>query len=107
MSSTTRAKTTSETPVDYKALIDDLAALSRDFSAMMSQLKAGAVDGVNDAAEGAIDRLSAQANAIYEKARVQSERSTRALGHQVEEHPIASLLIAFGAGFIASKLFVR
>ena len=107
MNSTTKAKATLETPIDYNALVDDLAALRRDFAAMMSQLKAGTVDGVNDAAENAIGKLSEQASAIYEKARAQSERSARTLGHQVEEHPVASLLIAFGAGFIASKLFIR
>ena len=51
--------------------------------------------------------LSERASRIYDKVAAQSARSTEAISRQVEEQPIASLLIAFGVGFIVSRLLSR
>ena len=96
-----------ETKADFDAVATDLAMLKRDVAALMSQLKSGAVRGAKEAAEDTLDQLSERASRLYDKVAEQGARSTEALSRQVEEQPIASLLIAFGVGFIVSRLLSR
>jgi ElaB/YqjD/DUF883 family membrane-anchored ribosome-binding protein len=96
-----------ETKADFDAVAADLAALKRDMAALMSQLKSGAARGAKEAAENTLDELSDHASRIYDKVAAQGERSAEAISRKVEEQPIASLLIAFGVGFIVSRLLSR
>jgi ElaB/YqjD/DUF883 family membrane-anchored ribosome-binding protein len=96
-----------ETKVDFDAVATDLAMLKRDVAALMSQLKSGAARGAKEAAEETLDQLSERASRLYDKVAAQGARSTEAISRQVEEQPIASLLIAFGVGFIVSRLLSR
>jgi ElaB/YqjD/DUF883 family membrane-anchored ribosome-binding protein len=104
---TTKAKPDVETPADLDAIVNDLAALKRDFASLISQVKSGAFKGASDAAESTLDQLGDRVNHLYDSVAAQGERSVKAIGHQVEERPIMSLLIAFGVGFIASRLMMR
>jgi ElaB/YqjD/DUF883 family membrane-anchored ribosome-binding protein len=107
VNNTTKVKPDAETPADFDAIVDDLAALKRDFAALMSQMRSGSFKGASDAAENAIGQLGARANHFYDSVAAQGERSAKAIGRQVEERPVASLLIAFGIGLIASRLLIR
>ena len=66
-----------------------------------------AADLAKEAAEDTLDQLSERASRLYDKVAAQGARSTEAISRQVEEQPIASLLIAFGVGFIVSRLLSR
>jgi ElaB/YqjD/DUF883 family membrane-anchored ribosome-binding protein len=103
VSSTTKTKP-HDVPGDFDAIVDDLAALRRDFAALMTQMKSGALNGANGAAEQAMGELGDRANHLYDSVTAQGERSVQALGRHVEEQPVMSLLIAFGIGFVASRL---
>jgi ElaB/YqjD/DUF883 family membrane-anchored ribosome-binding protein len=107
MKGTTKATPDSETPIDIAAVADDLAALRHDFAALMSQMKSASFSSGNDAAENAVRQIGDRANRLYDVVAARGERSARALGRQIEEQPIMSLLIAFGVGFVASRLLVR
>ncbi len=107
MNSTAKAKPEVETPPDFHAVVEDLAALRRDFAGLMSQMKSGALKGANAAAEDALGQLGERANHLYESVAAQGQRSAKAIGRQVEEQPVMSLLVAFGVGFIASRLLTR
>lgn len=107
MNSSTKATTSHETQANFDALVDELAALRRDFASMMAQVKSGAIDEVSDAAESALGKLGDQASNVYDKTKSQGQRTAKLIGHQIEEHPLASLLIAFGAGFVASRFLIR
>jgi ElaB/YqjD/DUF883 family membrane-anchored ribosome-binding protein len=107
VNSTTKGKPEIETPADFQAVVEDLAALKRDFAALMSQMKSGALKGANDAAQDALGQLGKRANHLYDSVSAQGERSAKAIGRQIEERPVMSLLIAFGVGFIASRLLTR
>jgi ElaB/YqjD/DUF883 family membrane-anchored ribosome-binding protein len=96
-----------ETKADFDAVATDLAMLKRDVAALMSQLKSGGVRGAKEAAKDTLDQLSERASRLYDKVAEQGARSTEAISRQVEEQPIASLLIAFGVGFIVSRLLSR
>jgi ElaB/YqjD/DUF883 family membrane-anchored ribosome-binding protein len=95
------------TGVDFDAIIRDVAALRQDFADLMSQMKSGAFKGANEAAENILGQLGDKANRLYDNVSAQGQRSVKAIGRQVEERPIVSLLIAFGVGFIASRLLSR
>jgi ElaB/YqjD/DUF883 family membrane-anchored ribosome-binding protein len=107
VNSTTKTTAAHETSMNFDALADDLAALRRDFVAMMAQLKSGAIDEASEAAESTLGKLGDQASNAYDKARSQGRDSAKMIGRQIEEHPLASLLIAFGAGFVASRFLAR
>lgn len=96
-----------DTPVDLDAVVEDLAALRRDVAALLGKLNDGAVRGANAAAEDAIGRLGEQADRLYDDVAARGGRAARLIGRQVEERPVASLLIAFGLGFALSKLLSR
>jgi ElaB/YqjD/DUF883 family membrane-anchored ribosome-binding protein len=107
VNSTTKTKTDAETPADFNAVVDDLAALRRDLAALMSQMKSGAVRGAGDAAENMLGQVGDRANRLYDNVAAQGGRSAKAIGRQVEEQPVMSLLIAFGVGFVASRMLIR
>jgi ElaB/YqjD/DUF883 family membrane-anchored ribosome-binding protein len=107
MNSTTRVNPDTATGVDFDAIIRDVAALRQDFADLMSQMKSGALKGANDAADSILGRLGDNANHLYDNVSAQGQRSVKAISRQVEERPIASLLIAFGVGFVASRLLSR
>jgi hypothetical protein len=44
---------------------------------------------------------------IYESLVAQGKRSGKAIGRQVEEQPVVSLLLAFAVGFCVSRLLSR
>ena len=107
MNTTTKIRPDSATPADFDAIVEDLAALKRDFAALMGHIKSGAFNGTSDAAETVIGELGDRAERLYEGAAAQGKRSAKAIGRQVDAHPIASLLLAFAAGFIASRFLTR
>lgn len=107
MKSTTAAKSDAEMPPDIEAIVDDFAALKRDLATLMSHLKTDTLNGASEAAQGAIGRISDQAESIYESLAAQGKRSGKTIGRQVEEQPVLSLLLAFAVGFCASRLLSR
>src|SRR5271169_5925358 len=92
---------------DLNAIVDDLASLRRDIAALTDHLKIGAVNGAKGAARDAAGHLGEEAERLYGSLAAQGERSMKAIGRQVEEQPIMSLLVAFALGFAGSRWLVR
>src|ERR1041385_4052446 len=86
---------------------DELAALQRDFAALVEGLKTTAVDGAGAAVRASADRVGDGARLLYDRLSAQGERSAKAVGRQIEAQPVLSLLLAFGVGFCASRLLAR
>jgi len=107
MNSTTRVNPETDTGFDFDAIVRDIAALRQDFADLMNQMKSGALKGANGVAENVLGDLSDKANHLYDSVTAQGERSVKAVSRQVEERPMVSLLVAFGVGFIASRLLSR
>jgi ElaB/YqjD/DUF883 family membrane-anchored ribosome-binding protein len=107
MNSTTRVKPETDTTGDLDAIVRDLAALRQEFSDLMSQMKSGAFKGANDAAENILGQLGDRAGHLYDSVTAQGKRSVEAVGRHAEERPVMSLLIAFGIGFVASRLLAH
>jgi ElaB/YqjD/DUF883 family membrane-anchored ribosome-binding protein len=93
--------------VDVGRLVDDLAALRTDFAAVVGQLKSGAVDHASQQAEQLLGQLSDRANALYDTVSEQGTHSIEAVSEQIRARPITSVLLAFGLGFIASRMILR
>jgi len=97
MTETTTSKSkTNGAKHDLDAIRDDLDALKSDLGALLKHVKSGTVDGVSD-----------EAKRLYGKLASQGSESLDAITHHVEEKPLASLLIAFGVGFIAARILSR
>jgi hypothetical protein len=92
---------------DLDAIVSDLAALRRDLAALTDHLKIGAISGAKGAARDAAGHLGDEVERLYGNLAAQGERSMKALGRQVEEQPIMSLLLAFALGFAGSRLLAR
>ncbi len=104
---TAKARRRAEPAANFDTIVDDLGTLKRDLGRLMDQMKSGAVDGASEAAQNLLNQLNERASDIYENLSDQGERSVRAISRQVEERPITSLLVAFGAGMIVSRLLSR
>ena len=103
----TAAKSDVEMPPDIDAIVEDLAALKRDLATLMGHLKTDALNGASEAAQSAIGRIGDRAESLYERLAAQGKRSGKAIGRQVEEQPVVSLLLVFAVGFCASRLLSR
>ena len=106
MTNPTKDKPDADTPANFDAIVDDLAALRRDFAALMSRMNPGVRNGANGTA-GVLDQLGGKAHHLYDNVAAQGERTTKAIARQIEEQPLVSLLIAFGVGVVASRLLSR
>jgi ElaB/YqjD/DUF883 family membrane-anchored ribosome-binding protein len=84
---------------DLSQLVADVQALKRDIAALAGHSRGAAAD--------AASALGAEAQRFYDNVAAQSRRQAEVLGHQVEAHPLASLLIAFGIGFMAGRILPR
>jgi ElaB/YqjD/DUF883 family membrane-anchored ribosome-binding protein len=107
VNSTTKTNSDVEMPADFNAVVEDLGALRRDFAALIGQMKSGAFKGANEAAENVLGELGGRANRLYDSVTARGQRSAKAIGRRVEEQPLVSLLVAFGVGFIASRMLIR
>ena len=94
---------TTEINPELQAIMNDIASLKRDLSGLLHSVKAN----VGADARGVIGHLSDEALDAYHVLAAQSGRSVKAIGHQVEEQPIMSLLLAFSIGFLGSRLLSR
>lgn len=92
---------------DLEAIIEDLAALKRDVTKAMQHVKTLSLDGAMDSAREMADELSEDAADLYKDIEKRGRRTMKVVERQVDDQPIASLLMAFAAGFVISKFFSR
>jgi ElaB/YqjD/DUF883 family membrane-anchored ribosome-binding protein len=97
----------SETADQANRVAEDISALKQDVAALIRQMKDLAMREAGRFSQGAADTISDRASDIYETVSEQSRRGADKLSGHIEEQPITSLLIAFAAGFILSKIVTR
>jgi ElaB/YqjD/DUF883 family membrane-anchored ribosome-binding protein len=78
------------------ALADDIKALQASFAQLAKDLQGTAVNG-------ATERAKQFGSLVASKA----DQSAKLVTHQVEEHPLLSVLIAFGVGVLGGRLLSR
>jgi ElaB/YqjD/DUF883 family membrane-anchored ribosome-binding protein len=92
---------------DLDSIGDDVATLKRDLSRLMEHMKNGTYDVATGSAAAAVERLSNEADTLYRSLADHGNRSMKSISRQVEEQPLASLLVAFGIGLISGRLIGR
>src|SRR4029077_13333352 len=92
---TAKSRRRPQAPAEFDTILAELAGLRRDSARLMEQMKTGAIDGASETAHSLINKLNERASELYENMFDRSERSVEAISRQVEEQPIASLLVAF------------
>jgi ElaB/YqjD/DUF883 family membrane-anchored ribosome-binding protein len=92
---------------EAKRVADDVAALKQDMAALIRQMKETAMREANRFGQDTAERISGRASDLYDTVSDTSKRSADAVTAHVEEQPLSSLLIAFAAGFIFSKILTR
>lgn len=88
---------------DLAILQSDIAALKRDVTSLVEHLKVGATNGAHSAA----DYLDDGARRLYRNVAAEGQRSAKVVGQQIEDHPLATLLIALGVGYIGGRFLSR
>ena len=114
-----------ETGTDVEAIMTDLASLRDGIAALTKHVSnntygasSAAADKIgaeatkaynNMATQGhaAAEKVGAKATRAYNNMAAQGQRSAKMISHQVEEQPLATLLIAFALGFIGSRMLQR
>ncbi len=92
---------------DVEALKEELASLRTDVASLVEAMKSqqtasGASDNMQSE-EGGNEQWN-ELKARIEEARQQSEQISREVSEEVRKHPLASIAIAFGIGYLASKI---
>ena len=59
------------------------------------------------AGHDAAEKLPVRASDLYETVSDASKKAADAVSAHVQEHPLSSVLIAFAAGFVVSKILTR
>ncbi len=88
---------------DLDAITADIERLRKDFTRTMEHVKSGALNAGGNLADSVTD----EAAELYGLMAKKGERTAKAIGKQIEDQPITSLLIAFTAGFFISRLTDR
>ena len=92
-----------ESGTDIQAIMTDLASLRDDIAALTKHVSNNAFD----ASSAAAGQLGAEATKVYNNMAAQGQRSAKMIGQQVEQQPLATLLIAFALGFVGSRMLSR
>jgi len=81
----------------------DIAALRADMSSLIKTLKDAGIDKGREYYDNASDRVHQAGDTVRKRA----NDAYSAVGKEVEEHPLTSVLTAFGTGFVVGMLLDR
>jgi ElaB/YqjD/DUF883 family membrane-anchored ribosome-binding protein len=93
--------------LDLQTITSDIASLKHDFAALTYHLKPAASEKARTAAQSALEQISDKALRAYENLTTKGKCSVKAIGRQVEEQPLISLLLAFAVGFLGGRMLSR
>jgi ElaB/YqjD/DUF883 family membrane-anchored ribosome-binding protein len=96
-----------EVALDLQAITSDIASLKHDLAALTRHLKLAASEKTPTAAQSAVEQISDEASRAYENLTSQGKRAVKAIGRQVEEQPLVSLMLAFAVGFLGGRMLSR
>ena len=93
--------------IDLDTIVADITQLKEDIAKILDHLKTATLDNAIDSASGFAEHLTDEAADLYKGLAKRSQKTAKAITRQVEDQPGTSLLIAFAAGFILSRLMSR
>lgn len=89
-------------------LKEDINRLSKDVSALLNALKQSGLDRADEARETfdkELERRREEIRRNMTEAKARGESAAASLEEEVTLHPMRSVLLAFGVGYVAAKLF--
>jgi ElaB/YqjD/DUF883 family membrane-anchored ribosome-binding protein len=92
---------------ELDSLKSDIGRLSRDVSALLSVFKQAGTDqvgGVKESLDEEVARRRDEIIASFQQVQDRGESTAASLEEEVIRHPMRSVLIAFGIGYLASKV---
>ncbi len=92
---------------EVDALKNDIAQLRKDIAGLTSAVKDAAADKVDEGKAQARDKIHTAWEALegkLDEALGQGREGVRHVEQKIGEHPTASVLAAFGVGFLIAKL---
>jgi ElaB/YqjD/DUF883 family membrane-anchored ribosome-binding protein len=84
-------------------LKSDIADLRDDVASLVKTLKDAGIEQGREAYNRAYERARHARDSVRE----QADEAYSAIGREVEEHPLTSVLAAFGTGFVVGMLLDR
>lgn len=102
-----RKKLGSVNTPDIEAIADDLAALKRDVAKALQHVKSLSLDDTLESARDMADELTDDVADLYKDLQKKGRKTAKVVERQLEDQPVAGLLMAFAAGILISKLFFR
>jgi ElaB/YqjD/DUF883 family membrane-anchored ribosome-binding protein len=88
---------------EFGTVKDDLVKLRADIANLSAALKELTSETVHDQ----IDSLKSRIDRLTGDAKIQGRQALDEVADRIEEHPLSSVLIAFGVGILLGKLFDR
>jgi ElaB/YqjD/DUF883 family membrane-anchored ribosome-binding protein len=88
---------------EFSAVKDDLAKLRADITNLSAAIKELTSDRLHEQ----IDSLKGRIDRVTHDAKDQGRQALDDLADHIEERPVSSVLIAFGAGILLGRLFDR
>ena len=88
---------------EFDILKDDLVKLRGDIANLSAALKETTSETVHEQVEA----IRARLDGIAGDARVQGRQALDGLADQIEERPLASIMVAFGVGILLGRLLDR
>ncbi len=93
---------------DVETLKEELARLRTDMAALVEAMKKNTGSTSKSSSKPAKDEIDSgqweNLKAKIEEARNQGEVINREISGEVRKHPLASIAIAFGVGYLASRI---
>ena len=85
---------------DIDALREDIAALKADLATAVETMRNNSASTVS----GLAQQISDEASALDREVADRGTKATHAIENKVEEQPLTSVMLAFGLGYIISRL---
>lgn len=92
---------------EVDTLKEDIAKLSGDIADVLGVLKklgAGKIDAVRESLDGEAEKYGEDIRQAYEGAKARGETAADSLEAEITLHPLRSVLVAFGVGYVVAKL---
>ncbi len=85
------------------SLQEDIGALKRDVTRLVSHLQSGAVN----TAQSAVAQLDDRAQRLYKNLSATGGQSVKSIGRGIEKKPVIAILVALGIGYLGGRLLSR
>ena len=95
--------TTRNLESEFDVIKDDLVKLREDIANISAALK----DATSETVRERVGALRGRIDELTEDARTQGRQAVDDLTDHIEEHPLTSILVAFGVGVLLGRVFDR